>query len=176
MNRAIAILKTPRHYSAAIGTDTGQTTNPALLTRLKESLKLEMRARNKLTVNVIKSCLADIQTAEKSGLYTHKQLPVAQIMQTSIKKRRESAEAYRDGGRDDLAKAEEAEVQILGGFLPTQMTKAEIGLVVEQAIKELEGKKVDVGSVMKIVSGKFDVAVAPLKFVSDVVREKLKGL
>ncbi|KAI8929584.1 Yqey-like protein-domain-containing protein [Entophlyctis helioformis] len=142
---------------------------------LKDRLKASMVAKDKFTTTVIKSVLADILNAEKSG-NQDKFITVTAIIRRGIKRRQESAAAYRDGGRADLAEAEEAEIRVLEQLLPAQMSEAEIADAV-RAVMEREGAKgpADLGRLMKALNAEIDAAVAPRKLVSEVAKRLLSG-
>lgn len=147
----------------------------AIRDHLKTDLKTAMRAKDTQSSTAIKSLLSEITYAEKSGSNTT--LSIATIIQRSLKKRRDSAEAYRTGGREDLAEKEEEECKILERYLPKQMSEQEIQGVVKEVVKEVGAKSVkDLGRVMKEVNARVDDAVAPRKVVAGVVKSVLQAL
>jgi uncharacterized protein YqeY len=78
------------------------------------------------------------------------------MLQTMIKQRTESAKMYRDGGRPELADAEEAEIVIIKGFLPAQLSADEMQQAVAGAIAETGATSVkDMGQVMGYLKGNF---------------------
>ena len=87
------------------------------------------------------------------------------MLQTMIKQRTESARMYRDGGRPELADAEDAEIVIIQGFLPVQLSADEMQEAVAGAINETGAASVkDMGQVMGYLkdnfSGQIDFSVA----------------
>ena len=87
------------------------------------------------------------------------------MLQTMIKQRTESAKMYRDGGRPELADAEDAEIVIIQGFLPVQLSADEINEAVAGAIDKTGATSVkDMGQVMGYLkdnfSGQMDFSVA----------------
>src|SRR5438094_463277 len=73
----------------------------------------------------------------------------------AIKKRRDSVEQYRAGGRTDLAEKEEKEIALLQGYLPAQLSAAELVAAVTDGIKEANAKgPKDMGAVMKVLTPK----------------------
>src|SRR6188472_1126919 len=71
------------------------------------------------------------------------------VLSREVKTRRESVEAFRSGGREDLATKEEAEIAILQGYLPDGLTEAEIGALVEEAVAATGASNArDLGKVM----------------------------
>lgn len=74
---------------------------------------------------------------------------VLQIIGKEVKQRKDSIDAYRKGGREDLATAEEAELKILQAYLPAQMSEAEVREVVKKVVAQLgTTSKADFGKVM----------------------------
>ncbi|TPX57246.1 hypothetical protein PhCBS80983_g03968 [Powellomyces hirtus] len=150
--------------------------NERIRTQLKTDLKSAMRAKNTNLSNVIKSVLSDITYAEKAS-NANTTLSVATLIQRSLKKRKDSAEAYRTGGREDLAAKEEEECKLLEAYLPKQMTEDELIAIVKEIINKSGASGVkDLGKVMKQISSKVDDAVAPKKLVADVVKKVLQSL
>lgn len=99
---------------------------------------------------------------------------VLQLLQKMVKQRREAAETYRQGGRQDLADQELAEIAVIEEFLPQQMSEEETRAAVESVVKELgcAGLK-DMGRTMSVLKerygGRMDFAKA-----SAMVKELLK--
>ena len=87
------------------------------------------------------------------------------LLQTMIKQRNESAKMYRDGSRPALADAEEAEIAIIKGFLPTQLNDEEMQAAIDSAIDQADASSVkDMGQVMGFLksnyAGQMDFSVA----------------
>ena len=81
---------------------------------------------------------------------------ILDLLQTMIKQRTESAKMYLDGGRPELAAAEEAEIEIIKAFLPTQLNADEMQAAITVAIKETSAGSVkDMGQVMGYLKGNF---------------------
>jgi uncharacterized protein YqeY len=97
------------------------------------------------------------------------------VISSEIKRRRDSVDQYRQGGREDLASKEESEIAILQSYLPAQLSPEELSKLVDAAIQRVgaHGPK-DMGKVMKEllpeVQGK-----AEGKVVSELVKQKLAG-
>jgi uncharacterized protein YqeY len=75
-----------------------------------------------------------IYNAEKRDRRTYSDEEVAGVLAREVKTRRESVDAFRKGGREDLAGKEEAEIGVLAPFLPEQLGEAEIAALVDEAI------------------------------------------
>ncbi|WP_372614271.1 GatB/YqeY domain-containing protein [Aquicoccus sp.] len=81
---------------------------------------------------------------------------VLAILGKMLKQRHESARAYEEGGRLDLAERERAEVAVIEEFLPRQLGKAEIDVAIENAIAETEANSIrDMGKVMGLLKQKY---------------------
>jgi uncharacterized protein YqeY len=80
---------------------------------------------------------------------------VVGVLTKEAKKRREAAEAYRGAGRQDLAEREGAELSVLEGYLPAQLTDQEIAQIVAEAVTQVRAAGADgpkaLGQVMKVV-------------------------
>jgi uncharacterized protein YqeY len=98
---------------------------------------------------------------------------VTEVLQKMIKQRRESAELYRKGNREELASAEEAEIGIIERFLPRQMDEAEARSAIQSVIAETGASTMkDMGRVMALVKERHSGAIEPAR-ASALVRELL---
>ena len=78
------------------------------------------------------------------------------LLQTMIKQRTESAKMYNDGGRPELAAAEETEIAIIKGFLPAQLSDDEMKLAITAAIEQTSAASVkDMGQVMSFLKSNY---------------------
>ena len=146
---------------------------------INNALKEAMKAKNERavsTLRMINSTLknADIE-ARGSGKPALGDAEVLSVLQKMIKQRQESVELYKKGNRDDLVKHEEEEIAIISGYLPKQMSEAEMTAAIEAAIKETgaAGMK-DMGKVIGVLRGKY---AGQMDFgkASGVVKAKLQG-
>jgi uncharacterized protein YqeY len=106
---------------------------------LKERLQVEttaaMRSGDALrrdTLRMVQNAAYNLEKKSGKPLSTDELLAV---VSREVKTRRESVEAFRKGGREDLASKEEAEIAILGSFLPEPLSEADLAGLVEEAIK-----------------------------------------
>jgi len=145
----------------------------AIVDQLNEDLKAAMRSGDKVTVGTIrglKSMLRDKEIEKKDSLSKDEEI---RVLSTAAKQRREAIESYEKGGRDDLVKQEQAELEVIEKYLPKQMSDAEIESLVEKVITEVGAESIrDMGKVMgKImpnVQGKADGSQ-----VQSIVKNKL---
>ncbi len=102
--------------------------------RIQSDITAAMRSGDALRRDTLRMAESAIYNAEKRDRRTYADDEIAALIAREVKTRRESIEAFRKGGREDLASKEEAEIAILGGFLPEQLTAAAIDALVSEAI------------------------------------------
>jgi uncharacterized protein len=93
-----------------------------------------MRSGEALRRDTLRMAESALYNAEKRDRRDYSDDEVAGVLAREVKTRRESVEAFRKGGREDLAAKEEAEIGILAAYLPDQLSEAEIAALVEDAI------------------------------------------
>jgi uncharacterized protein YqeY len=133
-----------------------------------------MRSGDALRRDVLRMAQSAIYNAEKAKRTTLSEDDVLVILAREVKTRRESVEAFRTGGREDLAAKEEAEIAILQGYLPEALSEDELRALVDEAIAATGAASArDLGKVMgwlsprtrgradgKVVSGMVAAALA----------------
>ncbi|HOO59239.1 MAG TPA: GatB/YqeY domain-containing protein [Candidatus Mcinerneyibacteriales bacterium] len=141
--------------------------------RLKTDLTRAMKEKDEVKTSTLRMLISDIRYAqiEKRAPLTDEDIQA--VISKSVKKHQDSIEMYSNGGRDDLAQREEAEIEILKSYLPRQLSRSEIAQLVEEAIMQTgASSRKEMGKVMQAlmpqVKGKADG-----KLVSSVVQEKL---
>lgn len=124
---------------------------------LNDALKQAMRARDELSTSVLRLILAALKDRDIAHRTNGRDdgIPEADVvgmLQSMIKQRRESIKMYEQGGRPELAGKEAAEIAIIEGFLPKQMSEAEIKAAVDAAVAELGAATLkDIGRVMALL-------------------------
>src|SRR5689334_938418 len=89
---------------------------------------------------------------------------VTEVLQKMVKQRRESADLYRKGGREDRAGAEEAEISIIERFLPQQLSDAEADARIREIIAEAGASSMkDMGRVMALVKERLGASIEPAR-------------
>lgn len=123
--------------------------------RLQSDLTTAMRERDLTRTATLRMALTAISTAEVAGKQA-RQLSddeIVAVLTKEAKKRREAADAYRDGGRAESAAAEEAEAEIIAEYLPEPLTEEELSSLVDEAIAEAGAESPrDMGKVMKLLT------------------------
>jgi hypothetical protein len=89
---------------------------------------------------------------------------VTGVLQKMVKQRRESADIYRKNGREDRAKAEEAEIAVIERFLPQQMSDAEADAKIREIVAETGASSMkDMGRVMALVKERLGASIEPAR-------------
>jgi len=98
---------------------------------------------------------------------------IIQVVSSQVKKRKESIEAYKKGGREDLVEREEKEIEVLKNYLPEQLSKEEIEKMVKEIINKIGASDIkDMGKVMKEILEKIK-GKADGKTISEIVKRLL---
>lgn len=125
-----------------------------LRARLNDDLKHALKAKDQLAVATLRLILAalkdrDIAARGKGNSDGVKDEEILELLQKMVRQRRESIEAYRNGGRQELAEREAAEIEVIKRFLPKELDEAEVQSAIEQTIAELEASSIkDMGKVI----------------------------
>ncbi len=136
-------------------------------------LKDALKKREKEKINVYRLLKSEIKNKEVEVMHPLSDEEVMRVIASMIKKRRDSVEQYRKGGREDLAEAEEREIAILEELLPPPLSSEELEKIVSEVIQELGAREPsDFGRVMKVVMGKVQ-GRADGKEVNRIVRKLL---
>ena len=142
----------------------------ATVEKIKVDLQGAMRAGDKERVGALRLLLSELQKAAKEGPDDE-----LAVLRRERKRRLEAAKAYREGGRQDLAAAEEAESKLIGEYLPAELSEAELQAIVERAVRESGAETAkDMGKAMKQAMAEVD-GRADGRRVSDLVRASLSG-
>jgi len=89
---------------------------------------------------------------------------VTEVLQKMVKQRRESAELYRKGGREDRAEAEENEIKIIEKFLPQQLGDEEANRLIREILAETSANSMkDMGKVMALVKERLGASIEPAR-------------
>jgi uncharacterized protein YqeY len=151
---------------------------PVLREKINESVKVAMKAQDKLRLSTLRLMNAAIKNADIEAERAGKTLAddeLLSLMQKMIKQRQDSIEAYEKGGRKELADQERGEIEVIKGFLPQQMSQVEAKAAIAAVIQDTgaQGMK-DMGKVMAALkerhAGKMDFGKA-----SGLVKGLLSG-
>ena len=143
---------------------------------LLKELKAAMISKDQLkkdTITMLRAAILQVEKDEQRQLSSDDMI---QIVAREVKKRRESIEDFRKGGREDIVAQTQKEIEILSKYLPEQLSKEEIEKMVQDTIAKVGASSPkDMGMVMKDLklktAGKCDG-----KLLSDIVKEKLANI
>jgi uncharacterized protein len=145
----------------------------ALKERITEDMKTAMRAGDKDRLATIRLALAAIKQREVDERIALDDGQVLAVVEKMIKQRREAIVQFESGGRADLVAKEKAEIAVLQGYLPAQMSDPEIDALIAEAIAATGAASVkDMGKVMGYVKPKAQ-GRADMGAVSARIRQKL---
>lgn len=145
----------------------------SVLTELQESVKTALKAGDKERVGALRMIVNELQKEAKEGRQDLDNAAELAVLRRELKRRQESIEAFRAGGRDDLATHEELAAQIIEGLLPKQMDESELGMLVDRVVAETGASSPrDMGKVMAAVMAEGGVRVDG-KLASRLVKERL---
>ncbi len=149
-----------------------------LRARLNDDLKIALEAKDQLAVATLRLILAalkdrDIAARGKGNCDGVGEDEILELLQKMVRQRRESIEAYSNGGRQDLADREAAEIEVIKRFLPKELDEAEVRSAIDQTISELEASSIKdmgkvIGTLKERYAGRMDFGKA-----SQLVKERL---
>ena len=140
----------------------------SLLSQIQDDVKGAMKAGERERVHALRLIVNELQKAAKENGGDE-----VEVLQRERKRRLEAAEAYRDGGRADRAEAEEREAELIGSYMPEQISDEELSARVGDALAESGATSPkEMGQVMALVMPRVK-GRADGKRVSDAVKERL---
>jgi len=141
----------------------------ALLEEVKSDVTVALKAGDRERASALRLVVSELQKAAKDG----SQDSELEVLQRERKRRLESATAYRDAGRADLATGEEREAELIEAYLPAQLSDEELHAIVGDAVAESGASSPkEMGKVMAVVMPRVQ-GRADGRRVSDAVRELL---
>ena len=140
---------------------------------LQEDWKQALKARDKLKANTISMARAAILLVEKTDGEQLDDEQIFELLAKEVKQRREAILEFEKGNRQDLVDKANAEIEILLGYLPQQLSEEEISGIVRQAVDEVGANSIkDMGKVMAVVVPRTK-GRADGKLVSQIVKQYL---
>ena len=138
-------------------------------------MKTAMRAKDAPRLSTVRLVLAAIKQREVDERKELTDADVVAVIEKMIKQRRESIAQYEQASRKDLADVEKFELQLLSGYLPQQMSEAELSQVVDVVVSEAKPTGIkDMGKVMALLKPRL-AGKADMGKVSNLVKSKLSG-
>ena len=143
--------------------------------RVTEDMKAAMRAKDAARLSAVRLLLAAMKQKEVDERVELADADVLGIIEKMVKQRRESIAQFEKASRNDLVQAETFELGILSGYLPRQMSDAEVEQAVTAAVSEAGANAVkDMGKVMALLKPRL-AGRADMGKVSALVKSKLSG-
>jgi len=145
----------------------------ALKQKLADDLKQAMRGGEKVKRSAIRMAMAAIKNAEIARQAVLEDGDILGVIAKEVRQRKESIEAFKQGGRPELAAIEEAEMAVLEQYLPQQMSRDEITAEARRVIEEVGAESIrDKGKVMPLLIAKLK-GKADGRDINEVVTELL---
>ena len=144
-----------------------------LFENIQEQLKQAMLAKDEVKVGTLRMLVSEIRNAQIARGHDLSDEEILEVVAKEVKKRKEAALGFRQGGREESALQEEAELKVLEGYLPEQMSDEELTKIVEEAITRTGASAVsDMGKVIGMVMGQVK-GQAEGSRVSALVKQRL---
>jgi len=145
--------------------------------KINESIKDSMKKKDSLRLESLRSIKSAI-LLEKTKFSSDKTLDeneIIKILQKLVKQRNDSAKIYNDQNREDLAKIEVAQLEIISEFLPEQLSESELTEIINTTIINLNASSMkDMGSVISEVNKKVS-GRAEGRTIAQIIKNKLKN-
>lgn len=130
--------------------------------QILEDIKTAMKQKDNFrrdTLRLVNSAIKQVEVDERAEMTDEK---VLEILQIQVKRRVDSIDQYKKCGREDLAKAEEDEMNIISEYLPKQLSDSELEAVIKEIISEIGASSVkDIGNVSKLAREKLGATCDP---------------
>ena len=151
-----------------------------LLNKLNEDLKTALKEGSSFKTGVIRMVLASVKNKEieKRGKGQEPALgeeELVDLLMKEAKKRKESADIFKQGGRDDLAQKEEQELEFIKNYLSEQLGEEEIEKIVKSSIEKTNAKEIkDMGRVMAEAMKELKGKAQP-SLISEIIKRNLQS-
>jgi uncharacterized protein len=143
--------------------------------RITDDMKAAMRSGEKERLGVIRMITAAIKQREVDERISLDDAQVLSVLEKMIKQRKESVEQFKAGNRQDLVDKEAAEITLLQGYMPSQLSHAELDALINDAIAATGAASIkDMGKVMAIIKTKAQ-GRADMGAVGAKIKAKLGG-
>jgi uncharacterized protein len=142
--------------------------------KIQSEMAEAMRNKDALRLSVLRMMKSAVKNKEIEKMRVLEEGEVISVLNTLIKQRKDSAEQFRKGGRQELAEKEESEIKVIEEYLPAAATEDEMRRAIEEAIQETGAASIkDMGKVMKATMSRLAGKTADGGRISQLVKEKL---
>lgn len=146
-----------------------------MIKRLRSDLNTAMKRREKTTVNVLRMVLSDLHNRKIAAGRDLEEEQIIAALRTAVKQRREAAELFAEGGRQDRSEAELAEIEVIKAYLPRLLEGDELSAAVDEVIANTGASlPSDTGKVMGQLMSRYRGRVDG-KAANALVRQRLVG-
>lgn len=145
----------------------------SILTETQDSVKAAMKAGDKQQVAALRMVVCELQNEAKRARVDLDESAELAVLRRELKKRQESLEAFRAGGREELAAFEEYAAGLIESLLPQQMSESELSALIDRVVAETGATSArEMGKVMQAVMAQGGPQVDG-KVASRLVKERL---
>jgi uncharacterized protein YqeY len=156
------------------GQTDGRTVRMTFLERINEDLKNAMKNKEADRLSTLRMVKTALKNREIEKMAPLEDAEAIKVLQTLVKQRRDSAEQYRQAGRQELADREVAEIAMIEDYLPAAVDEATIARLVDETIAEVGATSAkEMGLVMKGVMAKLAGQTVDGKVVNQLVKARL---
>jgi uncharacterized protein YqeY len=146
----------------------------SLLDTIQKDMVAAMKAKDEERLNAIRMIKTALKKHEIDTMKPLNEASEMQVMNTLLKQRREAADMFRKGGREDAAAKEEREITLIESYMPAAATQADMEAAVSAAISETGAtSSKQMGAVIKAAQAKLSGKRVEGKVLSDLVKQKL---
>lgn len=146
----------------------------SLLDTIQKDMVTAMKSKDEARLGAVRMIKTALKKQEIDSMKPLDEATELQVMNTLIKQRRESADLFRKGGREELAAKEEAEIKLIEAYLPAAPSEAELDAAVTEAMAETGANSPkQMGAVMKAAQAKLAGKRVDGKLLSELVKKRL---
>ena len=118
--------------------------------KIQSQITEAMRSKDSLRLSVLRMMKSALQVKAVEKMKPLEENEIIAVLNSLVKQRKDSVEQFRNGGREEMARKEEAEIKIIEEYLPAAATEDDVLLAIDEAIKETGASSIkDMGKVMK---------------------------
>jgi uncharacterized protein YqeY len=145
-----------------------------IVDQINRDLTVAMKAREAERLSALRMVKTALKLRETDLPGDVDDAEAIKVLNTLLKQRRDAAEQFRAGGREEMARKEENEAVIIQSYLPASVTEEDMTRAVDESIAETGATSMkDMGGVMKAVRAKLEGMTIDGKALSDLVKSKL---
>lgn len=146
-----------------------------LLDKLHQDLKQAMLERDEVKTSTLRLLISELKYAQIQKNAELEDSDILLVIQKEVKKRKEGAEGFRKGSREDAALKEESEAKVLESYLPAQISDEVLTKLIEETINSIGASSIqDMGKVIAAVREKVGSGAEGSR-ISNLVRQKLQN-